>query len=182
MLMSPNPVRLRLVALSLAAPLLVAACLAQASQSEPRMTTPGSTASASEVVPAPPSESPSVSGQCPDQSWPPYGGPSPVSGISARAIDKGNLEITNATSRTYYYRVSSWVAWQLVCGRGIVEEEAVRGPIGAGETIKIGDGSTPDVPVTVGIWDQPCGEACTGPPIGLIVVPVSSVEPMPQNT
>jgi hypothetical protein len=71
---------------------------------------------------------------------------------------------------------------QLDCGRGIVEQEAVRGPIAAGETIEFGEGSTPDIPVTVGIWDRPCGEACYAPPIGLIVVPVSSVEPRPELT
>jgi hypothetical protein len=182
MLMSSNTVKLRLLALSLAAPLLAAACLAQASPSAPTMTTTGSTASASEVVSAPPSESHGISGQCADRSWPPYRGPSPVIGISVRAIDKGHLEITNATSRTYYYRVSRWVTMQLDCGRGVTEQEAVRGPIAAGETIEIGGGSTPDVPATVGIWDRPCGEACSAPPIGLIVVPVSSVEPVPQLT
>jgi len=182
MLMSSNTVKLRLVALSLAAPLLAAACLAQASPSEPTMTTTGSTASASEVVSAPPSESPGISGQCPDRSMPPDRGPSPVDGISVRAIDKGHLEITNATSRTYYYRVSRWVTMQLDCGRGITEQEAVRGPIAAGETIQVGEGSTPDAPVAVGIWDRPCGEACSAPPMGWIVVPVSSVEPVPQFT
>jgi hypothetical protein len=71
---------------------------------------------------------------------------------------------------------------QLVCGRGITEEEMERGPIAAGATVDVAAGSTPNVPVTVGIWDRPCGEACSAPPIGLIVVPVSSVEPVPQIT
>lgn len=130
-----------------------------------------------------PTSTPIVSqGQCPDWTLPPDVGPSPVPGITVRAVDKGHLEIANETSQTYYYRVSAWSTDLLVCGLGVTESEYVRGPIKAGETIEVGEGSTKKVPVTVGIWDQPCGEACSSPPIGWIFLPVSSIEPVPESS
>lgn len=175
-----NSIMLRLVPLSLAAPLLLAACLAQPVSGEATATTPGAVASPSEP-PALPSDSFPASPQCPDHTWPPYR-VGPVAGISVRAINKGHTEITNPTNRTYYYRVSRWSAAHLLCGHDLVEHEVERGPIAAGETIDYTGGSTPDAPLTVAIWDGPCGEACHRPPIGLYVVSVSSVEPVPIST
>ena len=124
----------------------------------------------------------SISRQCPNQTWPPYGAPDPVPGISVTAKDKGHTEIINATSRTYYYQLSRWPTDQLVCGLGQHEQGLQKGPIAAGRTVEIGEGSTPDVPVTIEIWDAPCGEGCDRPPIGAYVVPVSTIEPVPMST
>ena len=124
----------------------------------------------------------SIAGQCPNQTWPPYGAPDPVSGISVTAKDKGHTQITNATSRTYYYQLSRWPTDQLVCGMGRHEEALQKGPIAAGRTVEIGEASTPEVPVTIEIWDAPCGEGCERPPIGAYVVPVSPTEPVPVST
>ena len=139
----------------------------------------------SDLPSASPTESPMESpiesqGQCANWTLPPDVGPSLVPGITVRAVDKGHFEITNATSRTYYYRVSAWFTDLLDCGLGVTESEYMRGPIKAGETIEVGEGSTKLVSVTVGIWDHPCGEACSSPPIGWIFVPMSSVEPVPE--
>lgn len=142
-----------------------------------------STMGTSAAPTASPTRSPIESqGQCPNWTLPPDVGPSPVPGITVRAVDRGHFEITNATGRTYYYRVSTWFTDLLDCGLGVTESETVRGPIKAGETIEVGEGSTKKVSVTVGIWDQPCGEACSSPPIGWIFVPVSSIEPAPESS
>src|SRR5262245_61429485 len=48
---------------------------------------------------------------------PPYAAFTPIPGVSVRAIDKGHFEITNATDRTYYFGVTSWITEDnLVCG------------------------------------------------------------------
>jgi hypothetical protein len=123
------------------------------------------------------------SGACaPLFTGPPDAGPNLVPGITVRAIDKRHTEITNATNRTYYYRVSAWHSDLLACGFGVTESEFQRGPIASGETVEVGEGSAPRLPIAVGIWDQMCGEACSSPPIGWMFVPVSSIEPVPEST
>lgn len=123
-----------------------------------------------------------ISSQCPNQTWPPYDAPDPVPGISVTAKDKGHTLITNASDETYYYEVSRWPTDQLVCGLGQHEQGLQSGPIAGGSTVEIGEGSTPDIPVTIEIWDAPCGEGCDRPPIGAYVVPVSTIEPVPVST
>lgn len=142
-----------------------------------------STIGTSAAPTASPTRSPIKShGQCPNWTVPPDVGSGPVPGITVRAIDRGRFEITNATGRTYYYRVSAWFTDLLDCGLGVTESEYVRGPIKAGETIEVGEGSTKLVSVTVGIWDHPCGEPCTSTPIGWIFIPVSPIEPVPEHS
>ena len=140
------------------------------------------TASPTAGVPMLPSESPGAAGKCPGQTWPPYGASDSVAGISVGAIARGHTRITNASHQTYYYRASHWPTAQLVCGRGRYEQGGQTGPIAAGKNVDIGEGSTPDVPMSVEIWDRPCGEGCDRQPIGAYVVPVSSVEPVPIRT
>jgi len=121
--------------------------------------------------------------QCPDFTPPPYDELRPVPGIAVRVIDKAHFEITNATTWTYFGRVMSWVTEDdLVCGRGVIGHDSPVGRIGSGETIEWWDGSTADVPVTVEIWDHPCGEGCEGAPIGAYLVPMSPLEPVPGST
>ena len=98
---------------------------------------------------------------------PPYDTFSPVPGILVRAIDKGQFEITNATSRSYYFGVSEWITEDnLVCGRGVTEHRAPRVRLRPGVTVKAFGGSTPEIPVTVAIWVDSCGQGCNGVPIG----------------
>ena len=124
----------------------------------------------------------SPSPECPNQTWPPYEAPNPIAGISIVVRDKGHFEITNATSATYYYEIGRWPTAQLVCGLGRIEQGMQSGPVGAGKTVQIGEGSTADVPITVKIWDAPCGDGCDRPPIGSYLVPVSTIEPVPVST
>ena len=119
---------------------------------------------------------------CPNQTWPPYDAPDPVAGISITAVDKGHTRIANSTGETYYYEVSHWPTGRLVCGLGLYEQRGQTGPIKAGKTVDIGEASAPDVPMTIKIWDAPCGEGCDRPPIGAYVVPVSTIEPTPLST
>lgn len=99
------------------------------------------------------------------------------------AIDRLHAQIINSTSQTYYYRISRWPTEQLVCGFGRHEQDLQDGPIAATETVEFSESSTPDTPVTVAIWDEPCGEGgCDGPPMGLYVVPISTVEPSPISS
>lgn len=99
-------------------------------------------------------------------------------------IDKGHLEVTNRTGVTYFGRVMAWVTEdRLECGRGVLGQDSPIGRIGPGETVAWADGSTRERPVTVEIWDHPCGEGCEGTPIGVYLVPISSVEPpVPGST
>jgi hypothetical protein len=89
-----------------------------------------------------------------------------------------HFEITNATSRTYYFGVFQWTTEdKLVCGRGVIGRDAPGGRVRSGATVEGLGGSTPEVPVTVAIWAIPCGEGCNDVPIGEFVVPISAVEP-----
>jgi hypothetical protein len=110
---------------------------------------------------------------------PPYDAFLPVPGVSVRAIDRAHFEITNATSRTYYFGGMHWATEDnLVCGRGVVGRDSVPGGrLGPGATVEGGGGSTPDSPMTGSIWADPCGEGCDRVPLGQYLVPVSMVEP-----
>jgi hypothetical protein len=113
---------------------------------------------------------------------PPFDALPPVPGISVRVIDKAHFEVTHVTDRDYYLKVVTWSTEDnLVCGRGITGHDGFASPLFAGTTVQAGGGSTVEVPVTVAIWDRPCGEACSDPPIGEIIVPISMVEPPPPT-
>ena len=176
--MATTRVRPQLVAFLLVTPLLAAACWAQMNgqvgTSEPPTTVPGSTATASARLSASAPKSPDLLLQCP-YTLPPSRGPIPVPGISIRSANRAQIEIANATGRTYYFRVAAWVVLELDCGRGLVNYEVALGPIAAGEKALVG--VTEDVPITVEVWDRPCGEGCVRPPLGIVVVPMSSLEP-----
>ena len=112
---------------------------------------------------------------------PPYDALAPVPGISIQVIDKAHFEVTNATNRDYYFEVVTWSTEDnLVCGRGVTGHDSFGSPVPPGQTVEVDGGSTVDFPVTVAIWDYPCGEACSDPPIGELVVPISMVEPPPE--
>ncbi len=171
----------RLLALSLAAPLLATACVAEAGQTAsggPATAAPGSIGDESGQV-----SEPSASGlllECADWTLPPSVGLATVSGLSVRSIDRAHVQITNTTRRTYYLRVRDWQPALLVCGWRLISEEMAEGPIALGETLVVGVGGSA---VTVEIWDRPCGEGCVRPPIGFVLVPMSSLEPpTPQLT
>jgi len=114
---------------------------------------------------------------------PPYDDLAPVPGLSVRSIDKAHFEIINTSDRQYYFAVFYWVTEDdLVCGRGVIARDSVAGPIGPGSTFVVDGGSTPQSPVTVSIWGDPCGDGCTRTPIGEYLIPISSVEPPPPET
>jgi hypothetical protein len=109
---------------------------------------------------------------------PPYDAFAPVPGVTVRAIDKAHFQITNGTSHTYYVGLTQWVNEDnLVCGRGVVDQSHSGGRLRPRETFDGIGGSASDAPLTVSVWDQPCGDGCTRTPLGQYVVPASSVEP-----
>ena len=176
-------VKARLLALSLAAPLLATACVAQGGQTDsggPATTAPDSIGAGSEQ----PSEPPSASDlllSCADWTLPPSVATAPISGLSIRSIDRRNVEITNTTHRTYYLRVRAWVPAPLVCGWSLIDHPAWDGPIAAGEQLVLD--VEEHAPITVEVWDRPCGEGCVRPPIAFVLVPMSSLDPpAPQLT
>jgi hypothetical protein len=171
--------------LAITASLVVAACSALVGNSlDPNVTPPPAATVASPSPSAGPSQ---ASSPTPDISPavctdfftpPPYDAFRPVPGISVRAIDKTHFEIANTTSRTYYIGVTSWdTEDNLVCGRGVIDHSNNGGRLRPGRTVQRGGGSTPEVPLTVSIWANPCGEGCYRKPIGQYVVPLSSIEP-----
>jgi len=198
----PNT-RPTIVTLLIAAALMFAACSAQPSNSGPPYLASASTASSSVRASAVPSQSPDptvgssvgasmVPSESPQDSPrhclafftpAPYDSFRPVPGVAVRAINKGRFEITNGTSLTYYGGVTTWVTEDdLVCGRGVIGHDSLVGRIAPGATVDWSGGSTADVPLTVAIWDSPCGEGCYRTPVGAYVVPISSVEPVPLST
>jgi len=117
---------------------------------------------------------------CPGDTWPPYGVPSELPGVSVQALDQYHLVILNNTSRDYSYRISGWEAAQLETCVGLTELEVERGPLAAGWRMETALGSLagrPQIPVFVGIWDRPCGEACVADPIALLPLVRSPREP-----
>jgi hypothetical protein len=176
----------RIPYLAIPAALLVLACTELTVNSlDPTVTPPPTEITL--AIPSPPvgtsppvSQSPDVSpATCTDFfTPPPYDAFSPVPGISVRTIDKGHFEITNATSRDYYFGATFWVTEDnLVCGRGVTDHSAPGGRVPRGSTVAGLGGSTLETPLTVSIWASPCGDGCYRDPIGKYVVPVSSVEP-----
>jgi hypothetical protein len=171
-----NRTRLRIAGLVLTTPLLVAACWAQTGSVGNARESPAATSTAAPAtVAASPSSSPSLSAGCPNH-MPPDGGLVPLPGISIRSINRGQIEIANTAGRVYYFWVTAWVvAGDLVCGRGLLANDFMLGPIAAGETALVG--VMEGVPITVEVWDRPCGEGCVRPPVGTSVVPMSSLDP-----
>ncbi len=116
---------------------------------------------------------------CAGRSWPPY--PiGPIAGLTARSVDRATVEITNHTAKTIYYRVSGWQPDQFETCRALGEIEVQRGPLdpGATERVMIDPGwQQSGVPVTVAVWDRPCGEACSREPVRAMDVPLSPLEP-----
>jgi len=95
-------------------------------------------------------------------------------------MDRATIEITNHTADTIYYRVSGWQTDQVEACRALGEIEVVRGPLDPGATERVTvdpDWQESGVPVTVAVWDGPCGEACSREPVGAVVVPLSPLEP-----
>jgi hypothetical protein len=167
--------RPRAVAVGLAASVIVVACWAQTPL--PRASDSPATTSGSVEMPAGPiSATPSASLplQCP-YTLPPFTGLTPVTGISIRSVDRAHLEIANATDRTYYFKVYSWWVYDLDCGRGLVSREGPNGPIAPGETMLVW--VEEHAPISVAVWDRPCGEGCRRAPVGQVLVPMSSLDP-----
>lgn len=182
--MATKGIRPRGVGLLLAASLLAAACVAQtagqATNSESAATVPGAATTASEQASAAAPLSPSLRWQCP-YTLPPDRGPIPVAGISIRSTDRAHVEIANATGRPYYYRVRAWFVEELDCGLGLTSRDEAGGPVAAGETVVLW--VSQNAPITIEVWDRPCGEGCVRQPVGITVVPMSSLEPpQPQIT
>jgi hypothetical protein len=177
--MPTSLIKPRYAAQILAAPLLAAACWAQSGEAASDSRLPTATIAVSSPTPTVPASatapaSPSPSGQCPNR-MPPDGGLVPVPGVTIRSINRAQIEIENAANRVYYFRVAAWVAENLVCGRGLVANEFSLGPVAAWKTALVG--VMQGVPITVEVWDRPCGEGCVRPPVGTTVVPMSSLEP-----
>jgi hypothetical protein len=122
-------------------------------------------------------------GQCPGQTWPPYGGIGSAPSITIRAIDTQTTEIRNGQDRKLYFLVSRWPTSRLVCGIGRTEQQGFYGFVAAGETITVDEGSTPETPMTISIWEAPCGEGgCNGLPVGVYEVPISPIVHRPVAT
>lgn len=130
----------------------------------------------------PPLVSPSPRGSVPQCTEfftpPPYDSFTPIPGITVRAVDKAHFEITNSTLGTYYVGVAQWVTEDdLICGRGVIAHSSPGGQLPRNGTFQGTGGSEPEAPLVVSIWDDPCGDECTRPPVGKYVVPVSPVDP-----
>jgi hypothetical protein len=117
---------------------------------------------------------------CAGRTWPPYASAG-LPGLTARSRDRATIEITNATGRTYYYRVAGWEAAKFETCEALGEEEVEEGPIAPGSTVQVSIVAfmdRPDVPVTVAFWDKPCGEGCQrDAPAAALVVERSALEP-----
>ena len=117
---------------------------------------------------------------CPGRTWPPY--PlNGIDGITAVSTDRHTLEITNRTDRTWYYTVVGWQLDQFETCLAFGEYEVSRGPIDAGTTVRVTVGQDwlqLGIPVTVGFWDERCGEACNREPIAAMDVELSPVVPV----
>jgi len=101
-----------------------------------------------------------------------------VPGVAVHAVDTAHFEITNSTDRDYYFKAIAWSTDDnLACGRGVNGHDVFNGRISAGMTTQGVGGSTPEVPMTVAIWPEPCGDGCTEPSVGDFVIPISTVEP-----
>jgi hypothetical protein len=185
---SARTMRIRLALVAAAAILLAVGCASSGNE----LSLPPATLDVEleTLLPSPapsPTASPSVVasayGTCPGQTWPPYGSVGSVPGISVNVIDQGHLQLISSAARTYYYVVSRWTTDLLTCGIGTTEQEGMYGPIRPGETVDFAKGSTQDVPLTIKISERKCGEGgCPRPPIGLYLVPVSSVPASPIRT
>ena len=119
---------------------------------------------------------------CPGHQWPPSGAPATLPGIEIRAIDREHIEIRNTTSTRYHVRVAGWDVVQLETCRGLVDYPATEGPLRPGETLKADlyvIAVPPHMPVAVSVFEGQCGEGeCTGPPVAVLVVELSTRAPM----
>lgn len=129
--------------------------------------------------PAAVSPSPAVATPCPPSTWPPdelAGAP----GVTARSVDRTTVEISNGTARAYWYRVAGWEPLTVESCRVWLEAEVERGPIEAGATMRVGLGALAerfDLPITIALWDEPCGEDCRRGPDAAMLVVRSPLEP-----
>jgi hypothetical protein len=117
---------------------------------------------------------------CPDSTWPPFDAPGPV-GITAVASDSRHVDITNHLASRVYFRLSSWQVVQLETCRGLVQNENVSGPLDPGQVFNADitvAGDDPTRPLTVALWDRPCGEGCQRPPMAVLLVPPSLAQPI----
>jgi hypothetical protein len=121
---------------------------------------------------------------CPGDKWPPFAVPAALPGIRVVARTRANLQISNSSRHTYYYRVSVWTVDRLDCGRGLLEQESESGPIRPGQTIDTipyNMREMPDSPLTVTLWDRRCAVAeaqCKRTPLAVIFVTRSTAEPL----
>ena len=119
---------------------------------------------------------------CPGHRWPPFGAQETLPGIDIRAIDREHIEIRNGTSNRYHVRVSGWDVVQLETCVGLLESPAVEGPLRPGETLQAAlhqISVPPHRPVAVSVHEGQCGEGeCTGPPLAVLVVELSTRAPM----
>jgi hypothetical protein len=103
-----------------------------------------------------------------------------IDGITARAIDRDHVEIANDTDATLYYELAGWEMAQLEDCVGILGQQIAYGPLAPRTSVTMTLGALadrPDVPITVGIWERPCGERCNRAPLARISLPRSPVEP-----
>jgi hypothetical protein len=164
----------------LALAVALGAALAAGACSPSPTTSPTPTVASSPSVPA---TARAIDAPCPDATWPPFDAPRPA-GITAVATDRRHIEIANHSARRVYVRLSSWAMAQLETCRGIVENENMTGPLDAGQTLDADvtvAGDDPARPLTVAIWDRPCGEGCHRPPDGALLVPPSLVQPIASD-
>ena len=129
------------------------------------------------------SHGPSASISCADA--PPPAVVESIEGIAVRAIDRDHVEITNDSDATLYYQIAGWQTAQLEGCVAVLEQVVEYGPLAPRTSITTTLGALAarlDVPVTVGIWDQPCGEGCDRPPLARISLQRSPVEPASSLT
>jgi hypothetical protein len=117
---------------------------------------------------------------CAGRTWPPY--PlGEIEGITAVSTDRQTIEITNRTDRTYHYRVAGWQLDQFETCLALGDYEVERGPIAPGATERVMVGANwwrMGVPVTVGLWDERCGEGCNREPTGAIDIELAPNVPL----
>lgn len=179
-MMGPVAARMRTMLVSVA--VLVGACsgIVDSVTPEPSVTADGGPESATPWIPVQPTGL-TCGSLFPA---PEYGSFAAVAGITVRAIDRGRFEIRNGTMQPYYFAVYYWeTADNLVCGSGVISQNPISGPVEPESSFVVSGGSTLAMPATVLIWDDPCGDGCTRPPIGEYVVPLSDVPaPLPVRT
>ena len=109
---------------------------------------------------------------CAGAAWPPVKLVG-VDGVEVAAPDGVSVLITNRSKEQLYYQVDGWIAER---NGDCVEYQARTvelGPLPAGESVTSDVArlsSTMDVPYSISIWDRPCGEMCSEPPMGALLI------------